>query len=115
MVGTQTWETVKHWGGGKRTQGVPLAFTQLLHENTSHLLRQDPAGVDEAREITPCAELHDEVDIVTVPLEVFQLHNVGVPNALEDFNLSQEVFHRCLVETFLGHAFYSYHLPSILL
>lgn len=27
------------WGGGKRTQGGPLAFTQLLHENTSHLLR----------------------------------------------------------------------------
>lgn len=68
MVGTQTWETVKHWGRGKRTQGVPLAFTQLLHENTSHLLRQDPAGVDEAREVTPCAELHDEVDIVIVPL-----------------------------------------------
>lgn len=43
-------------------------FTQLLHENTGHLLRQDPAGMDEARQVTPCTELHDEVDIVIVPL-----------------------------------------------
>lgn len=44
------------------------AFTQLLHEDPSHLLRQNPAGVDEARQVTSCAELHDEVDVVTVPL-----------------------------------------------
>lgn len=45
-----------------------MAFTQLLQENSRHLLRQDPAGVDEARQVAPCAELHDEVDIVIVPL-----------------------------------------------
>lgn len=52
-------------------RGVRLgseAFTQLLHEDPSHLLRQNPAGVDEARQVTSCAELHDEVDVVTVPL-----------------------------------------------
>jgi hypothetical protein len=52
-------------------RGVRLGsevFTQLLHEDTSHLLRQNPAGMDEAGQVTSCAELHDEVDIVTVPL-----------------------------------------------
>lgn len=126
-------------------RGVRLgseAFTQLLHEDPSHLLRQNPAGVDEARQVASCAELHDEVDVVTVPLgleaerrleewpfsapfggqpipsphlEVFQLYNVGVSNALEDLNLCQEVFHGCLVQTLLGHTLYGYHLPSILL
>lgn len=54
-------------------RGVRLgseAFTQLLHEDPSHLLRQNPARVDEARQVTSCAELHDEVDVVTVPLEL---------------------------------------------
>lgn len=44
------------------------AFTQLLHEDSSHLLRQNPSGMDESRQITSRTELHDEVDIVTVPL-----------------------------------------------
>lgn len=119
------------------------AFTQLLHEDPSHLLWQNPAGVDEARQVTSCTELHDEVDVVIVPLwleaegqledsvpspaplggvptpgphlEVFQLHNVGVSNALKNLNLCQEVFHRCLVQTLLGHALYSYHFSSVLL
>lgn len=99
--------------------------------------------MDEARQVTSCAELHDEVDVVTVPLwleakrqlegsvsspvsfasgrttgshlEVFQLDDVRVSNALEDFNLCQEVFHRCLVQALLGHTFYGYHLSSVLL
>lgn len=127
-------------------RGVRLgseAFTQLLHEDPSHLLRQNPAGMDEARQVTSCTEFHDEVDVVTVPLwlkaerrleesvsspapfrggpipgphlEVFQLYDVAVSNALEDLNLCQEVFHRCLVQTLLGHALYGYHLTSILL
>lgn len=54
---------------GKRGHGVcHWVFTQLLHENTGHFLRQDPAGMDESRQVTPCTELHDEVDIVIVPL-----------------------------------------------
>lgn len=89
--------------------------SQLLHEDPSHLLWQNPAGVDEARQVTSCTELHDEVDVVIVPLEVFQLHNVGVSNALKNLNLCQEVFHRCLVQTLLGHALYSYHFSSVLL
>lgn len=43
-------------------------LTHLLREDTSHLLRQNPAGMDEARQVTSCTELHDEVDVVTVPL-----------------------------------------------
>lgn len=118
------------------------AFTQLLHEDPSHLLRQNPTSVDEARQVTSRTELHDEVDIVTVPLwlggegqpeetvpspapwespapgwhlEVFQLHDVGVPDALEDLYLRQEVFHRRLIQTFLSHTFYGYHFSGVFL
>lgn len=53
---------------GKGVRRGSEAFTQLLHEDTGHPLRQNPAGMDEARQVTPCAELHDEVDVVAVPL-----------------------------------------------
>lgn len=99
--------------------------------------------MDEAGQVTPRTELHDEVDVVTVPLwaeaerqreerapppapfgggptsgphlEVFQLYDMGVSDALKDLNLCQEVFHRCLVQTLLGHTLDGYYLTRVLL
>lgn len=43
-------------------------LTELLQEDARHLLGEDPAHPDEAGEVPPSAELHDQVDVVAVPL-----------------------------------------------
>lgn len=50
-------------GVGAR-QGV---LTELLQEDACHLLGEEPAHADEAGEVPAGAELHDQVDVVTVP------------------------------------------------
>lgn len=44
-------------------------LTKLLQEDACHLLREDPAHPDEAGEVPPSTELHDQVDVVAVPLQ----------------------------------------------
>lgn len=49
--------------GGRR--GV---LTELLQEDACHLLGEHAAHPDEVGQVPPGAELHNQVDVVTVPL-----------------------------------------------
>lgn len=44
------------------------ALTQLLEEDACHLLGQQAPRADEAGQVPPGAELHDQVDVLAVPL-----------------------------------------------
>lgn len=86
---------------------------ELLQEDTCHLLGQDPPHTDEAGEVPTGTELHDQVDVVTVPLEVLELHDVRVTDGLEDLDLSEQVLHRGPVEAPLAHTLDSHHLARV--
>lgn len=51
------------------TPQTHMVLTELLQEDTCHLLGQDPPHTDEAGEVPTGTELHDQVDVVTVPLQ----------------------------------------------
>ena len=77
----------------------------LLEAVFGDKFRQDLLLLDEFGQVSAGAVLHHQVDIMLVPHEIPQFHDVLVFHSLENFDFRQKIFRRRAVQRLLVHHF----------